>query len=311
MALVRPSVILQQMLAPKDYSEMAVREIKRSFIYIAPSSVVRLPEDQVEEGNILRLCIRLMKPYWDTSDLESCILWDGVMPKWLRNISRNLSNAMRMYNRVHHPFGIGRVVYQWVDFEFDDHVTLRMKLISNTIPAEAPKLATQVRALMGKGAFGDGEIALIRMPSEKSYVEQMEAAKWKKASDSDSDKNVENAGVIEEPQDVIPSSSEEFPKDFAEETDLNSEATVAAMTTESEFNAEVSSELGEAENEDLPEAEEQEDAENDGGGNEEELADEQVQDDTSSSSSELDYSVWGIEYADGTIVEFDTKHIEQ
>ena len=116
--LPKPSLVLQVRLRPEEYSDTAAAEIKRSYMYLAQSVVSELDEDERAEGNLMRLNVRLMKPFWDASDPAAEQLWRASFMPWLVNATRNMSTAMHNYNTVLHPLGAGNVTYQWADFDF-------------------------------------------------------------------------------------------------------------------------------------------------------------------------------------------------
>lgn len=258
--LVRPSLVLQIKLGPQDYSPAAADELKRSYIYLAQSIVSELPEGERADGNIMRLSIRLMRPYWDDSDPKARELWDGVMPQWLRNAVRNVSTAMHNYNEVDHPEGIGPVLYDWADLEFGHDALLRVKVDSeNRITPQAPGISEKARALLNRGAFGDGEVALIRVPSADSFASQVEAAvKRREAALAEAGR--EAAG------DAGPSSAE-GPEPAA---DAGGPLAADAFTAAEESKAATPSEPA------IP-------------------------------PFDIDFSVWGVEFSDGTVVEFDSS----
>ncbi|MBO4353039.1 MAG: hypothetical protein J5818_06055 [Eggerthellaceae bacterium] len=250
--LVRPSLVLQIKLKPEDYSEAAAEELKRSYIYLAQSIVSELSEDERADGNVMRLSIRLMRPYWNAADPKAQELWDGVMPQWLRNVTRNMSNAMHNYNEVDHPAGVGPVRYDWVDYEFDHNVLIRVKVDSeNRITPEMPTIAEKVRTLLSADVFANGEIDLIRVPSAASYEAQLTAAVEAAQTAQISFEDAEQAEVADD-------------RTMADEVASNKEGglleATATMTPEQMIPA-----------------------------------------------FDIDYSIWGIEYTDGTVVEFDSR----
>ena len=126
--LPKPSLVLQVRLRPEEYSDTAAAEIKRSYMYLAQSVVSELDEGERAEGNLMRLNVRLMKPFWDASDPAAEQLWRASFMPWLVNATRNMSTAMHNYNTVLHPLGAGNVTYQWADFDFAPHAVLRLKV---------------------------------------------------------------------------------------------------------------------------------------------------------------------------------------
>lgn len=285
--LPKPSLVLQVRLRPEEYSDTAAAEIKRSYMYLAQSVVSELDEGERAEGNLMRLNVRLMKPFWDASDPAAEQLWRASFMPWLVNATRNMSTAMHNYNTVLHPLGAGNVTYQWADFDFAPHAVLRLKVDDeNRIPSEAPALCDKVRTLAAEGVF-DENVARIRIPSRVSIAAQKvafeeeqaryraalaaqneaaEAAEEILADGAEADAQAEAAGSVEEPEAVQASATAEDASTAEADTTAAADATAAA--------AETSEAAGDA------------------------LAEPVFN---------LDYSIWGIEYVDGTVVEFDSR----
>lgn len=284
--LPKPSLVLQVRLRPEDYSEAQAAEIKRSYMYLAQSLVSELDEGECAEGNLMRLNVRLMKPFWDPSDSEAEELWRVSFMPWLANAARNMSTAMHNYNTVLHPLGAGNVTYEWADFDFAPHAVLRLKVDDeNRIPAEAPTFCNKVRTLATESAFGEN-VARIRIPSRTSLAAQKaafeeEQARYRAAlaarSEGARNEAAEGAGADTDAAGDIVSAEVAFEGVDSVEAD---ETTVVAEVAEG---AEaVATEMA------VDAAETSDDA----------LAEPVFS---------LDYSIWGIEYADGTVVEFDSR----
>lgn len=173
--LPKPSLVLQVRLVPEDYTEEAAAEIKRSYMFMAQSLVAPAAEEEVAEGNLMRMSIRLMRPYWDPRDAAAEELWRRSFMPWLANLTHNLSTAMRNFNRVLHPVGSGNVTYEWADLDFGPQGVFRLKMgDDNQLPSELPQIADRARALSAAGAFGD-DVVLVRVPSQASVTAQREA----------------------------------------------------------------------------------------------------------------------------------------
>ncbi|WP_302964757.1 hypothetical protein [uncultured Adlercreutzia sp.] len=277
--LPKPSLVLQAKLMPEDYSEAQAAEIKRSYMYLAQSIVSELGEDERGEGNLMRLNVRLMKPFWNPAEEGADELWRRSFMPWLANATRNLSTAMHNFNTVLHPLGAGNVTYEWADFDFSPHAVLRLKVDDeNCIPAVAPELCDRVRELAAASAF-DEDVALIRIPSrasiaaqEEAFAEELrrhrEALAAREAADAAAVATLEGAdaavaAAADEADDVASANAIEMPAATVP-ADADGAAAPDVETTESVV---VLSE---------PEF-------------------------------ELDYSIWGLERADGTVVEFDSR----
>lgn len=286
--LPKPSLVLQVKLSPEEYSEAAAAEIKRNYMYLAQSLVAELDEDERAEGNLMRLNVRLMKPFWDPSDPEAETLWQASFMPWLANAARNMSTAMHNYNTVLHPLGAGNVTYQWADFDFAPHTVLRLKVDDeNRIPSEAPAFCDKVRTLAAEGAFGEN-VARIRIPSRASIAAQKaafeeEQARYRAAlaaqGGTAEGENVDAALTGADGVSVEPANEADEIAEIVEST----EAAEAVQVVEA-ADAVESAETAESD-----------------------AATEASEDALAEPVFNLDYSIWGIEYADGIVVEFDSR----
>lgn len=286
--LPKPSLVLQVKLSPEEYSEAAAAEIKRSYMYLAQSLVAELDEDERAEGNLMRLNVRLMKPFWDPSDPEAETLWQASFMPWLANAARNMSTAMHNYNTVLHPLGAGNVTYQWADFDFAPHAVLRLKVDDeNRIPSEAPAFCDKVRTLAAEGAFGEN-VARIRIPSRASIAAQKaafeeEQARYRAAlaaqGGTAEGENVDAALTGADGVSVEPANEADEIAEIVESTEA-AEAVQVAEAADAVESAETA---------------------------ESDAATEASEDALAEPVFNLDYSIWGIEYADGSVVEFDSR----
>ena len=176
-AMVRPSLILQMDLDERASTDEAVAEIKRSYSYVAPVTVVTHAPGEGPAQNVMRFRIRLREPYWDTRDPRSDALWSGMMRAWLLNMLRKVSSTVVASNTIHRSQGESGLAYAWVELEFDANVLVAVKTAADSsIPETAAAWIEQVRDLMGASAFGDGVPACVRIPSRASWGRQRAAA---------------------------------------------------------------------------------------------------------------------------------------
>ena len=236
----------------------------------------------------MRLNVRLMKPFWDPSDPEAETLWQASFMPWLANAARNMSTAMHNYNTVLHPLGAGNVTYQWADFDFAPHAVLRLKVDDeNRIPSEAPAFCDKVRTLAAEGAFGEN-VACIRIPSRASIAAQKaafeeEQARYRAAlaaqGGTAEGENVDAALTGADGVSVEPANEADEIAEIVESTEA-AEAVQVAEAADAVESAETA---------------------------ESDAATEASEDALAEPVFNLDYSIWGIEYADGTVVEFDSR----
>ncbi len=182
MPLPRPSIVIKAFLAPEICTEVMEKEFKRSYMIIAQSIVAPLPEDELDQGNVIRLCVRMYRPYWDASDPSAQELWAGSVRDWLINLVRNLNNTLKTYNRVLHPAGAGNIDFAFAELEFGDNVVVRFALEDNQLPGDAAAMVDDLRALMAEGAFGEGEVEEVAIPSAESLAARQTALDEAKAA---------------------------------------------------------------------------------------------------------------------------------
>ena len=311
-SMIRPSLILNMHIDDREYSEDLKAEIRRSYSYVSPSMVDTQEVDDEYVENVLRFLIRLRRKYWDPSDPEAKEQWDGVMPKWLHNMFNKVSNTMVASNKIRRNDGKRPLIYNWIELEFDDNAVMAIKSGANSaIPAEAEEFVEKARTLMTSGGFGDGEIACIRMPSRAYYqaqlaekVEELKAAEAAAAAEAAEKAAAEAAETAEgeAAADAQPAdAAAEGAQQVADATAVVAEAAteeVAAAPEGAEAESTVSATMT------VPVAE----------GEEAEVEVEaEVETEPEKPLTPLapdfdaDYSIWGIEYADGTIREFDSE----
>lgn len=181
---VRPSVILTANVDSRlDPNSELTQAIKRSYLYIAPTRV-KFHEEEIgaeerakieaaatdEDGNvnagkeaaaslkivpprcIMRIAIRLHKPYWETDNPAAVELWDSMMDRWLRNITTKVSNTMVAFNTMRRRNGGLEVPFGSVQYEFDGKALVDVELTPDcAIPENAPAVIKRVRAWFNSG----------------------------------------------------------------------------------------------------------------------------------------------------------------
>ncbi|MDR1712738.1 MAG: hypothetical protein LBR39_01060 [Coriobacteriales bacterium] len=291
-ATIRPTLLLRAQLKPDVYSEAVVAELKRSYSYIAPISVVAADaedaagvEDTVDAAavaevadaagtaeNSLRFLIKLRSPYWLSSDEGADELFATVMEKWLTNMFNKVGNTLVAYNRVAREQGRAGLDFAWLELEFGPLVvTLRLGQDS-AIPAQALSLVKQVREACNTGALSGFLEGTVRLPSRTSFAGQAAAAVEQATSAAEA---VAGADAAEQAEETIVAADA---ADAAGAADAADVADVAGTRTVSEPSGEPEGEAGNKE-----------------------PAQPAAQPDF-----ELDYHVWGIETANGETREYDS-----
>lgn len=273
-AMVRPSLILKMDFDERAYNDEVKSEIKRSYSYVAPSLVETHEACDGRPENVMRFTIKVHRPYWDINDEASQELWEGSMVKWLHNMLAKVSNTMIAANTQHKNRGERTVDYAWLDLEFGNNLTIRVKLnADSSIPENTYDIVAAVREAACAGVLGDN-LAVVSVPSYESWSAQLAAVEAELAAQA--------------------------------------EAEAAAAAEAAAQEAEVSEGDQEAETGEIVEAVEDVEAVDDVESADDELEGEET-DETEELPEfppfpdfEVDYRIWGVEDADGVIREFDS-----
>lgn len=160
-------------LDERTCSDEVIAGIKRSYSYVAPTTVATHEPGEGPARNVMRFRIRLHRPYWDKNDPDAEKLWSGMMPTWLRNMFHKVSSTIVAAAKVSRRQGELALEYAWVELEFGDNVLVAVKTADDSsIPEEAVGWVERVRDLMGEGAFGDELPVCVRIPSLASLERQ-------------------------------------------------------------------------------------------------------------------------------------------
>ena len=275
-AFIRPSLILRMDLDERLFNDEQVADIKRSYSYVAPSLVqAHEPADESRVENVMRFMIKLHRPYWDKSNAEAEELWQGVMPKWLHNMFAKVSNTITAANNVRAENGEPAFPYHWLELEFGDNALVAVKTGSDSsFPADGVDMVERVRDLMNDGALGEG-VACVRIPSRASYEAQLAAAEAAEA---------ERRAAEQAAAEADETAGHEVVADAAPEA--SRAETAAAEAAEAHVADGEQPAAAEADAAEEPEPKFAAPA---------------------LPAFDVDYSTWGIEYADGTVREFNPQ----
>ena len=270
-AFIRPSLILRMDLDERLFNDECVSDIKRSYSYVSPSLVqAHKPVDGQRPENVMRFMIKLHRAYWDKSDEAAQQLWEGVMPKWLHNMFTKVSNTIIAANNVRAENGQPAFPYHWLELEFGDNALVAVKTGSDSsFPADGVDMVERVRDLMNDGALGQ-DIACVRIPSRASYEAQLAAAEQAQAEAAAAAEQGETAGQRDEQAVGVAAADRVAAAAEGEAVAVADQvADAAGADADSASAAEPAFAMPE-----LP-------------------------------AFNVDYGTWGIEYADGTVREFD------
>ena len=173
--LIHPSLIEKVSLDSREHNADVAADIKRSFAYVGPITVVShepcAPEAPV--NNEMRLICRMSRPYW-TSEGDGDQMWDA-MRTWLEAKAYKVASTIANFNKSRSEAG-----HQTVDY---DRVELDMKPyafgIACTQGDELPDVvavAARVRELLAQGVL-PADMAGVEAPAAASLAEQVENAR--------------------------------------------------------------------------------------------------------------------------------------
>lgn len=180
-ATIRPSLILNMDVDERQFSDDVVAEVKRSYSYVAPSVVApRAAEEGAPIENVIRLAVRMHRPYWDANNAASQEQWEAVMPKWLANMFYKTSSTVTACNDVRRKAGKGPLPYAWMEVEFGDNLTVAQATAAGSaFPEDALEVVERVRDRCADGTFGEGAVRVsvpARSMWEEARAQAMEAA---------------------------------------------------------------------------------------------------------------------------------------
>ena len=280
-AFIRPSLILRMDLDERLFNDECVSDIKRSYSYVSPSLVqAHKPVDGQRPENVMRFMIKLHRAYWDKSDEAAQQLWEGVMPKWLHNMFSKVSNTITAANNVRAENGQPAFPYHWLELEFGDNALIAVKTGSDSsFPADGVDMVERVRDLMNDGALGQ-DLACVRIPSRASYEAQLAVAEQAQAEAAAAAEQGESAGQGDEraiDAAVAAEGEAVVVADQVADAAEGERADVADRIADAAEPAEAAAVNAAEPTFAMPEL----------------------------PAFNVDYGTWGIEYADGTVREFD------
>lgn len=273
MAQPRPSLTLLLDIDERLATKQTREEVGRCYDYVG-SAVVRAhpAPEQGPAHNIARFMVKLgNRKYLRSADEGADELWDDVIERWLYNQFYTVGNNMQIYNRRQREIGNDELYFDYLDVDLENGgLTVRVRLDSNsTLPPDLAQSITAMRSAFNAGNLGE-KVTRVWMPSEASYNAQVVKAAADKAR-----REVDEARAAEE---EAQRRAEEEAARAAVANDPENNFTEAADLVDDPVSDELEAHRAELEAKfALPQAD-----------------------------FAIDYSIWGIESADGSNREFDS-----
>lgn len=173
--LIHPSLIEKVSLDSREHNADVVADIKRSFAYVGPITVVShepcAPEAPV--NNEMRLICRMSRPYW-TSEGEGDQMWDA-MRTWLEAKAYKVASTIANFNKSRSEAGHQTVSYDRVELDMKPYAFGIACAQGDELP-DVVAVASRVRELLAQGVL-PADMAGIEAPAAASLAEQVENAR--------------------------------------------------------------------------------------------------------------------------------------
>ena len=305
MARIRPSLILRADIDEREYDDDLVAMIKRSYSYISPSVVASHPAISDDVENTIRYDVKLYANYWDEADEAAQANWAEVMPKWLHNMFYKVGNTIVATNKQARKSRNRPLFYEWTELQFGDNMTFAFKTREDCSLDDTCIGQVELgRHLLCTGELGQG-VACIRSPSRASYEaqklsiveerrraeEEAKAAAMTEAQAAEGEAAAADTAAEGEDASGSPAAPD-VQEPIAELQEALDHAAGAQQAHALEAQDRAGGEDAEAA-EAVPEGEPEE-------------AVEEEKPSLPHVNFDPDTTIWGIEYADGTIREYDT-----
>ncbi len=173
--LIHPSLIEKVSLDSREHNADVAADIKRSFAYVGPITVVShepcVPEAPV--NNEMRLICRMSRPYW-TSEGEGDQMWDA-MRTWLEAKAYKVASTIANFNKSRSEAGHQTVSYDRVELDMKPYAFGIACAQGDELP-DVVAVASRVRELLAQGVL-PADMAGIEAPAAVSLAEQVEKAR--------------------------------------------------------------------------------------------------------------------------------------
>lgn len=291
-----PTLTLILDIDKRLYSPNMQQEIQRDYAYVG-STLVRTHEPAREDApieNTMYLVLKLgRRQYLYSKDEGADELWNGFLEHWFYNAFHKLGNHMKIYNRRQREIGMPELVFDWLELELQNgKLRLRMHTDSNSdiLPTTNTWLTT-IRTALNEGRLGN-DIEQIVMPAPEQYALQLEQGiveHEKRMAQKEEERLAEEKRIQEE---------KERAEAAAEAAFLESPQLVEqAHAEEDAAQADIAENSADAANDEQPHVTDFD----------HEAYNENVDYSFDEPLFALDYSVWRVEYLDGSARVFDSK----
>lgn len=173
--LIHPSLIEKVSLDSREHNADVAADIKRSFAYVGPITVVAHEPSapEVPVNNEMRLICRMSRPYW-TSEGDGDQMWDA-MRTWLEAKAYKVASTIANFNKSRSEAGHQTVDYDRVELDMKPYAFGIACAQGDELP-DVVAVASRVRELLAQGVL-PADMAGIEAPAAASLAEQVENAR--------------------------------------------------------------------------------------------------------------------------------------
>ncbi|MBM6999872.1 hypothetical protein I3I95_07005 [bacterium] len=191
--IIHPSVSETFDLDERQYNDDVAADLRRSYLPIGPVRV-RRHEATDPAHNTMELAVRLAKPYWHEGDEGAAEVWPQVRA-WLESKGYFFSATMKSFNRTRGAKGDQTVTFDRVDVQMGPY-TLQVSVTNDVLPA-IDEVADTLRGLLNGGALADLAVTAVRLPSAASLSAQLEALATAEAQEAADEARAEASQAAE------------------------------------------------------------------------------------------------------------------
>lgn len=170
--MIHPSLIEKISLDERQANQAVIDDLKRSYPYVGPVTVARHAAAD-PACNVMRLIVRMGKPYWSSADASGDEMWDAVRT-WLDAKLYKVGSTMANFNTSRAEKGQQTVDYGRLELDMKPYLFSMALPTAGGLP-EAEELVGRFRELLNQGVF-EGVVARVEMPSAASWAQQYAAA---------------------------------------------------------------------------------------------------------------------------------------
>ena len=173
--LIHPSLIEKVSLDSREHNADVAADIKRSFAYVGPITVVAHEPSapEVPVNNEMCLICRMSRPYW-TSEGDGDQMWDA-MRTWLEAKAYKVASTIANFNKSRSEAGHQTVDYDRVELDMKPYAFGIACAQGDELP-DVVAVASRVRELLAQGVL-PADMAGIEAPAAASLAEQVENAR--------------------------------------------------------------------------------------------------------------------------------------